>query len=60
MDTYRYLIELVSAIESTNDRAQLRQIRDELEHIYDGLDPDYLDLAADVMARLARRLDVPE
>jgi hypothetical protein len=56
MEPYRYLEQVAGRIDSRDDRDEINQVIDELEFIYEILDPEFQGLADDLMTRLTARL----
>jgi predicted metallopeptidase len=53
---YKYL-ELVSELFDTlNSREEINQVIDELEYLYDLIDPEFQDQVSDLINRLTKRL----
>lgn len=61
MEPYRYLQEAARALDSdTLSRDELNTIVDELKFIFEVLDPEFQDLATDLIARYRARLESAE
>jgi hypothetical protein len=56
MEPYRYLEQVSRELDRIRTRQQAETILDELEFLYDALDPEFQDLCADLIERLTRRL----
>jgi hypothetical protein len=57
VDPYAYLQQVAGALDSLNDRERINTILDELEYLYEVLDPELQPLADDLIERLRRRLE---
>ncbi len=56
MEPYRYLEKVASALDSLDDPEEIGEILDELEFLYEALEPELQGLATDLIARLSARL----
>ncbi|UCE88803.1 MAG: hypothetical protein JSW10_10835 [Pseudomonadota bacterium] len=56
MQPYVYLNEVAAAIETLENRETLNATLDELEFIYEALDPEFQELASELIAKLSERL----
>ena len=56
MQPYVYLNEVAAAIETLDDRETINATLDELEFIYEALDPEFQGLASELIAKLSARL----
>jgi len=56
MEPYRYLEQVSGEFDRIRTRQQAETVLDELEFLYDALDPEFQDLCADLIERLTRRL----
>ena len=56
MEPYRYLEQVAARLDTLDDRDEINRILDELEFLYEALDPEFQDLASDLIARLSERL----
>lgn len=56
MQPYVYLNQVAAAIDSLNDRDTITATLDELEFIYEALDPEFQDLASELITKLSARL----
>ena len=56
MEPYRYLEEVARRIDTLDDREEITTVLDELEFPHEALEPEFQDLASDLMARLSGRL----
>jgi hypothetical protein len=52
-----YLVEIARRADHLDDAGEVQQAMDKLEFLYEALDPDQQDLASELLARLARRLE---
>ena len=60
MEPYRYLEKVGRALSTLEDRDQILAIIDELEFLYEALDPEFQDLASGLIARLNQRLQASD
>jgi len=56
MQPYQYLEQVAREFDRLTDRRQVETVLDELEFLYDALDPEFQDLCADLIERLTARL----
>ncbi len=56
MEPYRYLQEVSRHLDQMHDSEALNRTLDEVEYLYDALDPEFQDLADDLIQRLHQRL----
>ncbi len=56
MEPYRYLEQVSREFDRIRTRQQAETVLDELEFLYDALDPEFQDLCMDLIERLTRRL----
>lgn len=56
MDPYRYLQRIDEEFDRLQDPQRIEQVLDELEFLYEALDPQLHDLAGDLIERLTQRL----
>lgn len=56
MEPYRYLEQVSREFDRIRTRQEAETVLDELEFLYDALDPEFQDLCADLIERLTRRL----
>ena len=54
METYRYLERVAIEFDTLNEREIIKNTLDELEFIYELLDPEHQELASDMIERLNR------
>ena len=57
LDPYAYMQQVAGALDRLDDRAQINTVLDELEYLYEVLDPELQPLADDLLERLRRRLE---
>ncbi len=57
IDPYAYLQRVGSALDRLRERAEIEVVLDELEYLYEVLDPELQHLADDLIGQLRRRLD---
>jgi hypothetical protein len=57
VEPYRYLEQVAGKVDSLDDREEINQVIDELQLVYEILDPEFQGLADDLIARLNARLD---
>ncbi len=51
-----FLVDMAKRLESLDDRKEITEAMDQIEYLYETLDPHQQDLASELMARLQRRL----
>jgi hypothetical protein len=56
VDPYAYMQQVAGVLDRLDDRAQINTILDELEYLYEVIDPELQPLADDLMQRLRARL----
>jgi hypothetical protein len=56
VDPYAYMQQVAGVLDRLDDRAQINTILDELEYLYEVIDPELQPLADDLMERLRARL----
>lgn len=56
MEPYRYLEQVSREFDRIRTRQQAETVLDELEFLYDALDPEFQDLCTELIERLTRRL----
>ena len=56
MEPYAYLEEIAAKMDSLQDRNEITRVLDELEFLYEALDPEFQELASELVARLNPRL----
>ena len=56
MQAYRYLEQVAQSMESLEDPDEINKVIDELEYIFDALDPEFQELASELIAKLNERL----
>lgn len=56
VDPYAYMQQVAGVLDRLHDRAQINTILDELEYLYEVIDPELQPLADDLMERLRARL----
>ena len=53
---YKYLEQVSELFDSLNTREQINQVIDELEFLFDLIDPEFQDQVSDLISRLTKRL----
>ncbi len=53
---YRYLEQVSELFDTLNTREQINQVIDELEFLFDLIDPEFQDQVSDLISRLTKRL----
>lgn len=56
VDPYAYLQEVAGVLDRLDDRGRINTILDELEYLYEVIDPELQPLADDLIERLRIRL----
>jgi hypothetical protein len=56
MEPYRYLEQVSLNLDLVTDRQELNRILDELEFVYEALEPEHQDLASDLIGRINSKL----
>lgn len=56
VDPYAYMQQVAGVLDRLDDRGQINTILDELEYLYEVIDPELQPLADDLMERLRARL----
>ena len=56
VDPYAYLQQVAGVLDQLDDRGRIDTILDELEYLYEVLDPELQPLADDLIERLRTRL----
>jgi hypothetical protein len=57
VDPYAYMQQVAGVVDRLDDRARLDTILDELEYLYEVLDPELQPLADSLMEKVRRRLE---
>jgi hypothetical protein len=57
VDPYGYMQQVAGVLDTLSDRDRINTLLDELEYLYEVLDPELQPLADDLIARLRGRLD---
>jgi archaellum component FlaC len=57
VDPYAYMQQVAGVMDQLNDRERINTILDELEYLYEVLDPELQPLADDLIEQLRSRLD---
>ena len=57
VDPYAYMQQVAGVVDTLTDRDRINTILDELEYLYEVLDPELQPLADDLIERLRRRLE---
>ena len=53
---YKYLEQVSELFDSLSTREEINQVLDELEYMYDLIEPEFQDQVSDLIARLSKRL----
>lgn len=53
---YKYLEQVSELFDTLNTREEINQVLDELEYLYDLIEPEFQDQVSDLIARLSKRL----
>jgi hypothetical protein len=53
---YKYLEQVSELFDTLNTREEINQVIDELEFLFDLIDPEFQDQASDLISRLTKRL----
>jgi hypothetical protein len=56
VDPYAYLQQVAASLESLGTRREIETVLDELEYLYEIIDPELMYLADDLIERLRKRL----
>ena len=56
VDPYAYMQQVAGVLDTLDDRDRINTLLDELEYLYEVLDPELQPLADDLIARLRGRL----
>lgn len=56
VDPYAYLQQVAASLESLSTRREIETVLDELEYLYEVIDPELMYLADDLIERLRKRL----
>jgi hypothetical protein len=56
MEPMKFLEEATKNADELDSREEINRVIDELEFIYEALDPEFQNLASDLMSRLSGRL----
>ena len=56
VDPYAYLQQVAESLESLSHRREIETVLDELEYLYEIIDPELMYLADDLIERLRKRL----
>lgn len=59
MEPYRYLVNAARQADDLKCKDEITKVIDELELLYEALDPELQDQAGDLIQRLTRRRDEP-
>ncbi|KPK39309.1 MAG: hypothetical protein AMJ69_05950 [Gammaproteobacteria bacterium SG8_47] len=57
MEPYAYLQQVAARLDSLRSAREINPVLDELEFLYEALDPELQDLATDLIATLTKRLN---
>ena len=53
---YKYLEQVSELFDSLNTREEINQVLDELEFLFDLIDPEFQEQVSDLISRLTKRL----
>ena len=53
---YKYLEKVSELFDSLNTREEINQVLDELEFLFDLIDPEFQEQVSDLISRLTKRL----
>jgi len=53
---YKYLEQVSELFDTLNTREEINQVIDELEFLFDLIDPEFQDQVSDLIGRLTKRL----
>ncbi|NNF95744.1 MAG: hypothetical protein HKM94_02305 [Halobacteria archaeon] len=53
---YKYLEQVSELFDTLNTREEINQVLDELEFLFDLIEPEFQDQVSDLISRLTRRL----
>ena len=56
MQPYQYLEKVAKSLDTMEDSEEIKAVLDELEFLYEALDPEFQDLAVDLIDRAKLRL----
>lgn len=56
IDPYQYLQQVSENVDLINTRAEINTVLDELEFVYELLEPEFQDLASELIAKLTAKL----
>jgi hypothetical protein len=56
IDPYAYMQQVATKLDRTNDPAEIHRMLDELEYLFEVIDPELQSLAETLMDRLRERL----
>ena len=56
VDPYAYMQQVAGVLDGLDDRERINTILDELEYLYEVIDPELQSIADDLMERLRQRL----
>ena len=56
VDPYAYLQQVAASLEALGTRREIETVLDELEYLYEIIDPELMYLADDLIERLRKRL----
>ena len=56
MQPYQYLEKVAKSLDTMEDSEEIKAVLDELEFLYEALDPEFRDLAVDLIDRAKLRL----
>ncbi len=56
MEPYKYLEKVAKSLDTIEDSEEIKAVLDELEFLYEALDPEFQDLAVDLIDKVKLRL----
>jgi hypothetical protein len=56
MEPYAYLEKVAGVLDSLQDQKDIQQVIDELEFIYEAVDPEFQEMVSGLIDRLTQRL----
>jgi hypothetical protein len=57
MEPYAYLQKVAARLDTLHSKEEINAVLDELEFLYEALDPELQDLAANLIGTLTKRLN---
>ena len=58
IDPYAYIQQVAGQLDGLQDRAQVETVLDELEYLFEVIDPELQDSASDLIQRLRAKLGI--